>query len=146
LVDPVDDHAPPPLPRPVLVHLEDHLRIRPHHPDLSALDRLDVDALPVPDVEHGDDVGLALGMAADPADDLLAQERVDLPVVELFDHLDSVRGETGSPARRRHYTIRTSGAAWSRPRRGNRPRAGEPLWKQTAGRGNAAAPDGPART
>src|SRR5581483_2521396 len=125
LVDPVDDHAPPPLPRPVLVHLEDHLRIRAHHPDLSALDRLDVDALPVPDVEHGDDVGLALGMAADPADDLLAQERVDLPVVELLDHLDSVRAENSRPAR----DPLQNPYFWSgvvAPTEGNRPKAGEP--------------------
>jgi hypothetical protein len=82
----VENHAAPAPVLLVLVDLEADVRVGAHHPDLAAVDRLHVDVLVVPDVDHGDDVGAAVRVARDAPDTLPAQERVDLPLVQLLDH------------------------------------------------------------
>src|SRR5262249_43496156 len=84
LVATLDDDAPP-APRDVLVHLEADVRVRPHHRPLLPDDRVRVERLAVVGIDHRHDVRQAVYVTPDPADDLLAQERVDLLPSELED-------------------------------------------------------------
>ena len=78
------------------MNLEAHLRAGAHHPHLSTLDRVDVERLAVVGVDHRDDVGLPVRVAADPADDLRVQEVVDLGPVELGDHAGTLAARKAS--------------------------------------------------
>src|SRR5581483_10248741 len=81
------DHAAPAPGALVAVDLEAHLGVLPHHRELSALDRVHVEARAVVGVDDRDDVRLAAGVAADPPDQLLGQEVVDLGTGQLLHRL-----------------------------------------------------------
>lgn len=86
LVDTLEDDATPAPVGLVLVNLEADVRVGAHDSGLAALDRLDVGARAVPDVDHRHDIGLALRVTAHSAYELTTQERVDLALIELLDH------------------------------------------------------------
>jgi hypothetical protein len=82
----LDDCAPPAARAVVLVHLEAHPRVLPHHPDLLALDGRHVDVVAGAGVDHGDDVREAVSMTADPAHDVASQQLIDLVLGQLLHH------------------------------------------------------------